>query len=232
MAIAAGVILFHMAVGYLLIVRSTLEVPLPGESLVIFEVPPIAPKPPEEKTEDAPPARTLKPAATAAAPNRHARPKPVSAPPPKIVAQVPPPIVAAPVSGTANEAAAGAIDLPGPGTGSGGEGLGTGSGMAGSGTGGGSGAKRIAGRIKDSDYPRAASRAQVGGTVVAHFDVGTEGRVSNCRVVQSSGNADLDETTCRLIEKRFRYQPATDAQGRPVPTVAGWRQDWWLEPRG
>ena len=67
--------------------------------------------------------------------------------------------------------------------------------------------------------------------MVAFFDVQVNGRATNCRVTESSGNADLDARTCELIEKRFRYKPAVDAQGRPVVSEEGWRQTWWLEPR-
>jgi protein TonB len=67
--------------------------------------------------------------------------------------------------------------------------------------------------------------------VQAHFEVGVDGRVSDCRVVRSSGNAELDATTCRLIERRFRYAPARDAQGRAVPDVAGWEEEWWIGKR-
>ena len=57
----------------------------------------------------------------------------------------------------------------------------------------------------------------------------TNGRAGGCTVVRSSGHAALDATTCRLIEKRFRFEPARDAQGRPVQELRGWKQDWWLE---
>jgi len=62
--------------------------------------------------------------------------------------------------------------------------------------------------------------------------VGTDGRAIGCRVTMSSGHASLDETTCGLIEQRFRYEPARDGRGRPVPTPMGWKQRWWQEPRG
>ena len=46
--------------------------------------------------------------------------------------------------------------------------------------------------------------------------VQTNGRVTNCRVTRSSGVPELDGLTCRLIEQRFVYRPATDRTGRPV----------------
>ena len=61
------------------------------------------------------------------------------------------------------------------------------------------------------------------------FEIGADGRVKQCTVIQSSGHADLDATTCRLIKQRFRYRPARDARGNAVPDVKGWKQTWWLE---
>ncbi|MDO9488033.1 MAG: energy transducer TonB, partial [Sphingomonadaceae bacterium] len=118
------------------------------------------------------------------------------------------------------------------GTGAGGVGDGLGSGGQGTGTGGGgSSAVWVKGEIRDRDYPRSAAKSGAGGAVVAFFDVQTNGRATNCRISESSGHADLDAATCRLIEKRFRYRPAVDAQGRPVVSEEGWRQTWWLERR-
>ncbi len=129
----------------------------------------------------------------------------------------PAPATAAPTAGNG---------LPGAGAGPGSStGVGTGSGT------GVTRARWLSGRIDRRDYPADASRSGVGGSVTVHFDVGSDGRVGGCVVVGSSGNAELDRTTCRLIEARFRYAPARDPAGDPVADIAGWRQDWWLEPR-
>ncbi|WP_260583078.1 energy transducer TonB [Sphingopyxis sp. PET50] len=61
------------------------------------------------------------------------------------------------------------------------------------------------------------------------FTVETSGRATRCRVSRSSGDASLDATTCRLIEERFRFRPATDPAGRAIASDYGWRQTWWLE---
>ena len=80
----------------------------------------------------------------------------------------------------------------------------------------------------DSDYPSAALRAEEQGTVRVTFTVGTDGRVSNCSVVQSSGSRSLDSTTCRIFERRFRYSPARDASGNAVPTTQNQSVTWRL----
>jgi protein TonB len=124
-----------------------------------------------------------------------------------------------------------------PGTGSGAAGAGTASGVGGSdlgagGRGGGSRAQHVSGQIVRSDYPRAAIQAREEGQVETRFVVGIDGHVSNCRVTRSSGSTALDQTTCQLIEQRFRWTPARDAHGNPVAEERRWQQTWWLERRG
>ena len=174
---------------------------------------------------DAPP----KPEGQSAPEAPKARPKPIAAPRPDV--EVPPetPVPTPPAPAEGPDAVAGAALRDAGGTAAGGQGIGSGLGNGGAGTGGGGGtrARRIAGDIGRADFPRARSAGEMGGSTTAHFDVGTDGRVSNCRVVRSSGNLERDRIVCRLIEQRFRYAPARDAAGNPVPDVAGWRQDWW-----
>lgn len=64
------------------------------------------------------------------------------------------------------------------------------------------------------------------GTVVVQFTVQADGRVSNCGAVRSSGKADLDAFTCRLVEQRMRFRPALNAQGNPVASTAHARYEW------
>ena len=80
----------------------------------------------------------------------------------------------------------------------------------------------------ESDYPSAARREEEQGTVRVTYTVGADGRVSNCAVVQSSGSPSLDSTTCRIFERRFRYTPARDASGIPVPTTVSQSVTWRL----
>lgn len=155
----------------------------------------------------------------------------VTAPQPKIVPAKIPDMTAAPAPRDGSAASSGASDRPGPGSGAAGAGDGSGSGGSGNGAGGGSRAIWRSGSIEDRDYPDTARRARAGGTVETSFTIETSGRVTGCRVTRSSGEPSLDATTCRLIEKRFRFRPATDAEGRPVASRYGWRQTWWLERR-
>ncbi|WP_242446030.1 energy transducer TonB [Sphingopyxis lindanitolerans] len=119
--------------------------------------------------------------------------------------------------------------IPAPDWARGGGGNGTGAGGSGTGTGGGSKAAWRSGTINDRDYPRDAARAKIGGEVEVRFTIQPTGRVTGCRVARSSGDASLDATTCRLIEDRFRFRPATNGAGDPITSAYGWRQSWWLE---
>jgi protein TonB len=229
-ATAVAVAGIHALALVLLMRGSVVELPRAADSVAVFDVLP-TPEPPAPAAKPKE-RRAPRKEGAASAVNRYAKPKEIVAPPPVLPVK-PPPILAAPIAAAGRDAAAGASAVKGPGTGSGGDGVGLGSGSGGEGIGGGGGGSAprwIAGRIDNSDYPRAASRIGAGGTVVVHYDVGTDGRVRNCRVFRSSGNDELDDTTCRLIERRFRYEPATDARGEPVVEVAAWKQRWWLDP--
>ena len=187
--------------------------------------------PPPEPTVPAPTAGE-KASGKASAANKHAKAAPVAAPKPRFPPVKPPPVAAAPQPGSGSDSSAGAASEAGPGSGAGGSGDGTGAGGSGSGTGGGGGkAVLLSGRITDRDYPREASRDRKGGEVEVRFTIQPSGRVSQCRVTRSSGDASLDGTTCRLIEERFRFRPATNAAGEAVASQYGWRQSWWLERR-
>ena len=200
------------------------------ESLSLFTVDP--PKPPAVRTI---PERqkTRRPEGGAAPKSLRSTATAVVAPPPIVPVVVPPPVIAAPVANTGADATQGASNLPGPGTGAGGIGTGFGSGGSGNGDGGGwedeTPPRWRKGRIKDSDYPREAAELGAGGTVSVRYRVETDGHVTACVITRSSGNRILDETTCRLIEQRFRYEPSRDARGRPVISYIVRDNDWVIE---
>lgn len=66
------------------------------------------------------------------------------------------------------------------------------------------------------DYPAEAQRNGEQGTVQVALTVDPTGKVSQCRVVLSSGSASLDGATCSILQRRARFLPARDASGRPV----------------
>lgn len=188
--------------------------------------------PPPVAEDDKPKVAAPEPQGAASAANLKKASAPREAP--KRIVKVPAKVAlpAAPNAGKGQENDAGAANTPGAGSGAGGVGSGFGSGNNGEGTGGGgiaARAKLVRGRITNADYPPSARAARQGGTVATHLNVDTDGRVSKCRVIKSSGNADIDAITCRLIEQRFRFEPARSKAGQPIADVTGWQQTWWLE---
>lgn len=87
-------------------------------------------------------------------------------------------------------------------------------------------AKWKRGAIHADDYPSKAFRARAGGIVYLRFVVGPSGRVTSCTVTKSSGRTDLDERTCSLIKRRFRFRPAKNAEGEAVSDVIVGDHTW------
>ncbi|HEY5710972.1 MAG TPA: energy transducer TonB [Allosphingosinicella sp.] len=76
--------------------------------------------------------------------------------------------------------------------------------------------------IWNNDYPREALRRHEQGIVEFELDVSPVGRVTNCRVMRSSGSRQLDLRTCQAMIVRARFEPARDADRHPVAdTVSG-----------
>jgi TonB family protein len=84
------------------------------------------------------------------------------------------------------------------------------------------------GSISTSDYPERARRDGAEGAVAAQLVVGTEGRVTGCSILRSSGSAVLDSATCKLFTDRFRYEPALDSQGNPIVDTVQQTVNWML----
>jgi protein TonB len=82
--------------------------------------------------------------------------------------------------------------------------------------------------VTAEDYPAAALRAEVEGTVGIDVAIDARGRVTDCIVTASSGSDVLDQTTCRLYARRARFTPALDEAGRPAATHRADRVRWQI----
>ncbi|WP_420381242.1 energy transducer TonB [Novosphingobium sp.] len=68
----------------------------------------------------------------------------------------------------------------------------------------------------DSDYPSRALQLSQEGVTGFHVSVGTDGKVTSCEITKSSGSPELDKTTCAVVTRRARFNPATDGDGNPT----------------
>jgi len=82
--------------------------------------------------------------------------------------------------------------------------------------------------ITTDDYPTAALRQEIQGTVIISVVIGTDGRVRSCLVTQSSGSKLLDDATCRLYTQRARFTPARDADGHAIAAQRTDRYRWQI----
>ncbi|MEM6474859.1 MAG: TonB family protein [Pseudomonadota bacterium] len=79
--------------------------------------------------------------------------------------------------------------------------------------------------LRSSQWVRAEDFRRIpdlrGGQGVLRFTllVNEEGRVEECAVNTSTGSRELDAKTCRTLQKRARFMPATDANGDARPAT-------------
>ena len=82
--------------------------------------------------------------------------------------------------------------------------------------------------ISTDDYPSASRAAEEEGVVRVSYTIGVDGRVTDCEIAQSSGFKRLDDATCNIITRRWRFNPAT-REGQPVPERKTQPVRWKLE---
>ena len=82
--------------------------------------------------------------------------------------------------------------------------------------------------VTEADYPTNAIRLDHAGTVGFTLTVSAAGRVSGCEITRSSGFADLDTATCALLQRRARFEPARDAEGKATTGVYANAVRWQL----
>ncbi len=202
------------------------------EQLTVLALLPDSP-PPKPDPVRAPKQAEKRKEGAASPPNITSKATELVAPPVPMLIPQPATMVVAPVAGLGSDASAGAAPVVGPGTGSGGQGNGLGSGDGGDGDGGGGGteAELISNKLNYADLPRALWDAHAAGTVTYRATIGTNGRLSDCRVIRTSGNAALDAATCTLALRHVRFRPARDENGRKISDSALFEQEWTVERR-
>lgn len=82
--------------------------------------------------------------------------------------------------------------------------------------------------VLGEDYPIKELRAEVTGTTTFKLAIDSSGKVSGCEIVESSGSATLDATTCKLVTQRAQFTPARSAKGVSVPGEYTNRVRWTI----
>jgi TonB family protein len=78
-------------------------------------------------------------------------------------------------------------------------------------------------------YPEGARRRGEEGVTRVELDVSPTGVPEMCRIVKSSGSAELDASACKLIQARMHYAPGIDARGLPARSVHVQSVRWQLK---
>jgi len=234
-ATIALVLAIHAGLAFALInLSGPVRNALPEEVVEIFDV--TEPPPPPPVVEQIPEPQQEQPKreeGAASAKNVESQATPVVAPKPPIALPIPVPIPVTQTPGQGSDRTQGASNVVGPGTGAGGVGTGTGSGGSGRGTGGGGAGGQgtrpalITPSLTRRDYPAAVANAwprSRDSFVALAVRVQLDGRATDCKINRSSGDPTIDQWTCRLVESRLRFRPATDDRGRPVVAWYGYVQ--------
>ena len=232
---ALAVVAIHVALAFVLInISPAARQQLPQEVVEIFSVTEPPPPPVVELQPDKEQAKPKREEGAASARNIESKATPVVLPKPRIQLPVPEPKPATTTPNSGNQNTQGASTVIGPGTGAGGQGTGTGSGGSGSGSGGG-GTGGVPARmpvlvtpsLTRRDFPDAVAaywpRSRDAIVAVA-VRVQLDGRGTDCKINRSSGVPAIDQWTCKLVETRLRFRPATDRNGMPVVAWYGYVQ--------
>ncbi|GAB5350140.1 energy transducer TonB [Alteriqipengyuania sp. 357] len=229
--VLAAIAVLHVALLYGLIraLAPDLTIIESGPSFAAFEVgkPSPSPTPTPAPTQAPAPGPPDKEAGDEGDPGKRAVASAVTAPQPPIPLPSRAPAPRAASTGTADSS--GAADA-GDGTGASGQGDGTGAGGEGRGIGGGGGiaegpslARSIT-NVSAFPVPPGGRQARVGKRTLVMLDVSAQGRVTGCRVTQSSGFPDTDAKVCELAYDQIRFEPARDDAGNPVPSRFHYQQ--------
>jgi protein TonB len=78
------------------------------------------------------------------------------------------------------------------------------------------------------NYPPISVRLGEQGTTLIEVNIGTDGAITDCRVVTSSGSDRLDQAACDGVKARWRWQPPT-LNGQPITAKTQIKYTWNLK---
>lgn len=82
--------------------------------------------------------------------------------------------------------------------------------------------------VLSDDYPEGALQQNRVGITGFRLQINRGGRVTGCDITISSGHADLDVATCRLVAERAVFSPERDRNGRAIESTYENRVRWQI----
>lgn len=70
--------------------------------------------------------------------------------------------------------------------------------------------------VTQDDYSPSDIRSERQGTARFTLGIGTDGKVTSCTIIQSTGFDSLDAATCKFVSRRARFDAALDDSGAPI----------------
>ena len=70
--------------------------------------------------------------------------------------------------------------------------------------------------VTQDDYAPSDIRSERQGTARFMLGIGTDGKVTSCTIIQSTGFDSLDAATCKFVSRRARFEAALDDSGAPI----------------
>lgn len=70
--------------------------------------------------------------------------------------------------------------------------------------------------VTQDDYSPSDIRSERQGTARFMLGIGTDGKVTSCTIIQSTGFDSLDAATCKFVSRRARFEAALDDSGAPI----------------
>lgn len=80
--------------------------------------------------------------------------------------------------------------------------------------------------VTEADYPSAARKEGRTGTTYYRATITPAGRVSDCKILHSSGYKDLDLVACSQVRRIARFIPALDKENNPQEGYFDWKVEW------
>ena len=80
--------------------------------------------------------------------------------------------------------------------------------------------------ITPADYPRELRGSGKQGIVTIEVSISASGAVTACRVMKSSGFAELDDAACDATLRKAKFLPRLGQDGRPVDSTYGRSIRW------